>query len=177
MRPVIAFILLFTLLAPLLFTTAWKQWHRWQVRQELKQQLLAEQDNPNLLWLVLPQSEAEKLRWEGPHEFEYRGTMYDLVSAELLGDSLRLRCWPDHLETGLGKQLDQLLSRHSDPQQQHRQLTLHDFFKNLPNISFASQNGGTPFTEGERPIYRSTLKSRFAMPPLPPPPQCFSPYS
>ena len=62
MRPVIATILFISLLSPMLFTTAWMQLHRWQVRQDLKAVLLSETNNPNLVWLRLSREEAENSR-------------------------------------------------------------------------------------------------------------------
>lgn len=171
MKPITASFLLCTLLAPLLLTAVWRQCHRWQVRQAVKQGLLSDVHNPNLLWLMLPAREAEKLRWEGQHEFEFRGTMYDLIRKERTGDTLRLLCWPDHLETGLGKQLDQLLSNHPDPQQQHRHLSLQDYLKSLPFISFASQTAEILFAEGSISFSHGSLKGRLAPAPPSPPPQ------
>lgn len=171
MRPVIATILFISLLSPMLFTTAWMQMHRWQVRQELKAVLLSETNNPNLVWLKLSREEAEELHWEGKHEFEWKGSMYDVVSMKTDGDSLHLLCWPDHLETGLGQQLDQLLNQPADPQQQQKQLSLQDFLKSLPNLSLAAQPAGSSFTEGEKLVHPDIFPTRFATPPPAPPPE------
>lgn len=174
MRPVIATILLLCLLAPMLFTSAWMQLHRWQIRKDLKSALMMETENPKLVWLKLTRQQAEKLRWENELEFERNGTRYDLVRTESVGDSLHLLCWPDHLETGLGKQLDQLLNQSADPQQQQKQASLQDFLKSLPNLSFTSQPAKASFTEGEKPAQPDIFPIRFATPPPSPPPEVVS---
>ena len=156
----------------MLFTTAWMQLHRWQVQQDLKAILLSEVENPNLLRLKLSTAQAKELHWEDEREFEWNGTLYDLVQLKTTGDTLHLLCWPDRLETGLGLQLDKLLSHPTDPQQQNRQLCLLDFLKSLPGLSFASQNAGTSFTEGKQPPLGCFIPTRFATPPPAPPPEC-----
>lgn len=172
MKPLSAILLIFSLFTPVLFTTAWKQLHRWQVRQDLKKLLLTEEENPHLIWLKLSPEQAGKLKWEGKSEFEHCGTMYDLVRLQTSGDTLLLLCWPDLAETGLSHQLDKLLSHRPGRQEPQSQPSLQDFLKSLPFLSLASQDPDIPFTEGKTPSCPAPYLSAFPPTPPSPPPNC-----
>lgn len=104
------------------------------MRREVKHQLIAGVDKSELELLQFTTSEADTvLRWKHSKEFEYNGSMYDIVEFQKEGDTLKYWCWWDYEETVLNKQLSGLLAKAfgKDPQRKERQNTLDQFFKSL----------------------------------------------
>lgn len=93
--------------------------------------MIAGLDKSELVLLAFSKNEAQRLlEWEHDREFEFRGQMFDVVEAAEKGDSVFYRCWPDHAETHLNKQLVQLASGlwENHPSKQEAQKRLLAFF-------------------------------------------------
>lgn len=109
-KQLISFILLFSLIVPVLATFSWLQLHKAAVKKEVKWNLIAGIKKNELVFFKFSNGEiTSKLRWEHQKEFEYNNQMYDVVEKRIVNDSTQLWCWWDHKETKLNKQLQGLL--------------------------------------------------------------------
>ena len=108
---IIAILLLFILFAPVATIYTFLQFEKTALRREIKWKMIAGIDPEELVLLKFTKEEIQtKLRWEHSKEFEYNGQMYDIVSKEIKGDSIFYRCWWDHEETKLNKNLTKLVA-------------------------------------------------------------------
>jgi hypothetical protein len=144
-----------------------------KVRKEVKAMLITNTDRSEFVLLSFARADANRdLRWKHSKEFEYRGEMYDIVDQAATKDSVYYRCWWDHEETKLHKQLDQLMADllMRDPAQQSRQHHFFDFFKSLYCETQATIHptifspGALSFPDKTHHIYAPDVK-----PPCPPP--------
>ncbi len=121
------------LLVPILSTYGWLHFQKREVRETVKQLLLAGVDQEELVLFKFTQSESELLDWKKDHEFAYQGQMYDVVSSEVIGDSIYYWCWWDEAESKIERQIEELTAMlfHQSPENQQKQARLHDFYKNL----------------------------------------------
>ncbi|HET8803629.1 MAG TPA: hypothetical protein VFM72_03560, partial [Aequorivita sp.] len=107
-------------------------------------------------------------------EFEYNGQMYDIVSKEIKGDSIFYRCWWDHEETQLNKNLKKLVASAFNQDEDNREaqkgvyLYLRSFFS--PPI-FDWQAVPALITEVvyEESIHPNIFNAIRISPPTPPP--------
>src|SRR5690606_39601506 len=89
-KRLIAISLLFVLFAPVMTIYLYLQFEKSAVRREIKWKMIAGMDEEELVLLKFTKEETQtKLRWEHSKEFEYDGQMYDIVSKEVKGDSIR----------------------------------------------------------------------------------------
>ncbi|WP_419213254.1 hypothetical protein ACNR9Q_03670 [Maribacter sp. X9] len=105
-----------------------------KVRHEVKQKMIAGLDKEELVLLKFTESESQsELRWEHSKEFEYKGQMYDVVSQEVQGDTIKYWCWLDHEETDINKRLQGLVDSvlGKDPQRNSNKEKLAHFYKSL----------------------------------------------
>jgi len=107
------FVILFllSLLAPPGAAWLYLQCRKQQVKAEVKVQLVAGAELPELVELKFARQDLRNrklLRWEHAREFEYQGQMYDVVEQFEEGDSIRYICYWDKLETKLNHQLNDL---------------------------------------------------------------------
>ena len=164
--------LLLCLVAPLAATFTLLHYQKRQVREAVKRQILAGVDQKELVLLKFTKKETEAhLRWEHDREFEYQGQMYDVVETIVKRDSIYYRCWWDHAETKLNKQLDELLASvlSADPQRNERQKRLFHFYQSLI-CSQPPVLAPLPPCEGKRTFhYRFSCHLIFHPPPVPPP--------
>lgn len=92
--------------------------------------MIAGMDHEELVLLKFTKEEIKtKLRWKHSKEFEYNGQMYDIVSKEIKGDSIFYRCWWDHEETQLNKNLKKLVASafNQDEDNQETQKELYSY--------------------------------------------------
>lgn len=102
---------MFILFAPVATIYTFLQYEKSALRREIKWKMIAGMDHKELVLLTFTKEETKtKLRWEHSKEFEYNGQMYDIVSQEIKGDSIFYRCWWDHEETQLNKNLKKLVA-------------------------------------------------------------------
>lgn len=138
--------------------------------------MIAGMDQEELVLLKFSKKDAEtKLRWEHAKEFEYKGQMYDIVSAEIRGDSIFYRCWWDYEETNLNKKLKKLVAsafdRDEDTQKAKKNLHkyLWSFFCTAPFSWQATplQKAGIAYQD----TMHSTIFNSVLISPLTPPPR------
>lgn len=130
--------------------------------------------NPEeLVLLKFTKHDAETLlKWKHSREFEFKGEMYDVVSTEIKGDTTYYRCWWDHEETRLNKQLKKLVlvafGQNTENKQQQKNLT--DFVKHLFQSQISDWNSILPNVAFQSfynfmPIYGSPFFSPVSPPP------------
>ncbi len=150
------------------------QVERFKVRHEVKERLIEGMDKSQLTLIRLTKSEAEKeLHWEHSSEFEYQGTMYDVVEIEVDEDYISYWCWKDEVETKLSRQISLLTAGILGANQERNtnQLRLITFLQNLYSPSPWSWELVSHILDNpERELYNSAFLSRDKEdPPTPPP--------
>jgi len=104
------FLLLFCFLVdPIARNLTWLHYRKAVVKKETQRQIDEGMDKSKLVVLKFSKEETKtKLRWEHANEFEYNHKMYDIVEIKTVGDTVYYRCWYDHEETVLNRQLEEL---------------------------------------------------------------------
>ena len=104
------FMLLFCfLIDPIARNLTWLHYRKAVVKKEVQRQIDDGMDKSMLVVLQFSKEETKtKLRWEHASEFEYNNKMYDIVEIKTVGDTVYYRCWYDHEETILNRQLEKL---------------------------------------------------------------------
>jgi len=118
MKRLISIVLIISITAPFGISYSIFQFQKYTVRKEVKKQLVSKINKDNLVLIKLSKKEAdEKLEWEHSREFEYLGTMYDVIDGETRNDSVFYWCWEDNEETKLNIKLNALLEKTAAPDQ------------------------------------------------------------
>lgn len=162
-KQVISLFLLFLLIAPAAVTYTWLQKRKQAVKKEVKWKMISGIDKNELVFLKFSKKEiTSKLRWVHSKEFEYNHQMYDVVEKKTIKDSVYLRCWWDHKETKLNKQLDSLLVNvfQNDSKTKEKQEKVFSFYKLLyyqPVFSWQPLTGLVFFKEivSKKKFYKS----------------------
>lgn len=124
-------------------------------------------------------TESKDFKWIKPHEFRYRGRMYDIVSSKTIDGVRHVQCYHDVKEEKLIASYTKLLlkTRKSGEDQQATsvrqlldRLNIQIFENKTISISNNPYSGSANVT-----FYLNHYKSRF-IPPQPPPPE-YSIYS
>ncbi len=126
--------LILSLLTPFMIFTWFVSIEKQRIKKDVKEKIVSGLDKNELSLIALSVKEAEyKLRWEHSREFEYNGTMYDIVEKKESADSLFFWCWEDHEETSLNRKLSSMVNREigSDKSLQSRYLAFSGFFSSL----------------------------------------------
>lgn len=146
---------------------------RSQVRKEVK--LRIKQGVPEEQMLIFRFSTAapglQNLQWENPHEFRFRGRMYDVVRQHTANDSIYLYCIDDQQETRLFATLSELVDNQLNQgpareQQQVASLVLSNFY--LPGKVLGLQHQNSLLNPAYSP-YIFKVKSWNPSPSSPPP--------
>ena len=116
MRPM-AFILLMVMLA----NTAWyypvTQYHRVQIRREIKRRIKNSIPEDQLHTITVRSETDPSLKWiHKGKEFRFRGMMYDVVRLQKTDSSITYHCINDMEETLLFAELDQKVQQQMDHQ-------------------------------------------------------------
>lgn len=151
------------------------QFEKSAIKREIKWKMIAGVDDEELVLLKFTKEETEtKLRWEHAKEFEYKGQMYDIVSSEIIGDSIFYRCWWDYEETNLNKKLKKLVASafDQDEDNQRAQKNLHNYLWSF--FCTDPLDWQTTFYEKAKVVYQNTMRdtifnSILKSPPTPPP--------
>lgn len=107
----IAILFLFIFIAPVGVFYLYIQFEKLTLKRERIEKLAIGKGVNEIVFLKFSNQETEtKLRWKHPKEFEYDGQMYDVISKEIIGDSIIYKCWWDHEETKLNKRLKKLVA-------------------------------------------------------------------
>ena len=94
--------------------------------------IIAGMNKEHLVLLTFSLAETETvLSWHHSREFEFEGEMFDIVETEIFGDSVFYWCWHDKEETGINRQIDDLVANalSSDPQKREQQQRFTSFLK------------------------------------------------
>lgn len=171
MKKLISILLITSLILPFVGTVTWLNHHKKMVRRQVKHQIIAGIDKSELVLLSFTKEEAEELNWKHSKEFEYNGSMYDIVEADT-SNNIDYWCWWDYKETKLNKQLYKLLADYlgSDTKNKETKTRFANFYNSLfcsdinlwESINIELQNDST-FT------YSFTYTSLHINPPTPPP--------
>lgn len=109
MKSIPALLLVALLVLPYPLAQVGLHLEKYRVGKQVKRELMQSIPREELIALSFLQAEVDSLvRWEHSREFEYRGEMFDIVSAQLVGDSVHYLVWWDHEETALNRKLDRL---------------------------------------------------------------------
>ena len=131
--------------------------------------------NNELVTFTFTKEETKSLlRWIKPHEFKYRGKMYDIVESGMKGDSVWYLCYHHEEETRLRNHLSRLISgmTDNDRQKNDRTTNLLSFFKTL---YFQDVSWKVPVLNEFLSINTTLLQHESTIeitPPVPPPKQC-----
>jgi hypothetical protein len=112
----------------------WFQLQKRQMKKEIKAKLLATVPVKDLVVLKFSLDDAQKhLIWKDANEYSYNNQMYDVVKSLISRDTIAFWCLPDHKETQLNRQLEELLVKvwGHNPQNKKQQKNLSLFFKSL----------------------------------------------
>lgn len=96
------------LIDPMVGTFTWIHYKKSLVKREVQKQINQGIDENKLVVLKFSKQETQtELRWSHPREFEYKQKMYDIVETKTVGDTVYYKCWYDHEETMLNRQLEE----------------------------------------------------------------------
>ena len=101
-------------------------------RKEVKKQILAGLDRDETVLLKFSLMDSQTLLdWKDAGEFCYNGQMYDVIGSELTGDSIAYRCYPDHREPRLKKEIGRAMAKAGghDPIRKSQNERFTDFLK------------------------------------------------
>jgi hypothetical protein len=169
----VSFCLFLSLIVPVLVAYTWLHYKKASVRKEVKWKMIEGIEKDQLVLLKFTTEESQTiLNWKHSKEFEFNGEMYDIVSSEMMGDTILYWCWWDHAETRLNKQLDGLVSRvlGGDPKTNENQNRVFSFYKSLffrslhewkPDLAAIAISFSVALTDH--------ISSSFNQPPKPPP--------
>ena len=111
MRKKASILLLICLNVPILAGMLVLSIQKLMIRQGVRERMITGMDRDELVVFEFTQAEAEDLEWEHEREFEFAGTMYDVIYRETMDNRMRLWCWPDEAETVLNRNLERLASK------------------------------------------------------------------
>lgn len=175
-RQLAGILLLTCLVAPFAATFSWLQYEKAMVRKTVKRQLIKGVKEHELVLLKFSEeTAATQIHWEHAREFEFEGEMYDVVSCDTIDGMLHYRCWHDHPETALNKQLNQLVAGALEHEQNHQQSQqrLLGFFLALFYAPTDSWQLSEPAPVNQQDIFcYSVCQTTDAPLPLSPPPDC-----
>ncbi len=172
MKKIISIALIFSILAPFWISFSLIQYEKFLVKKEIKELIISGLPLEKLTLLKFTKAEIEEeLEWEDSKEFEYDGTMYDIVECDIKKDSVFYWCWKDDDETDLNCTLNKLVGNEiegSDKTEANLKI-ISNFFANL----YFSQNSliNFPFNKEKR-FYSNFLLNYLSFktrPSIPPP--------
>ncbi len=119
-------------------------------------------------------TESKEFRWIKPHEFRYRGKMYDIVSSKMIDGIRHVQCYHDVKEEKLIASYTRLLlGSHKNGEDQHtiaiRQMLDKLNVQIFENKTFLLINNPLYFSD-DFTLYINNYKSR-CLSPKPPPPE------
>lgn len=164
--------MLLLFVAPLGLTFSILKVKQWQVREQIKQEILLGMDKGELVQFSFSKQESDELDWEHEREFMYNGQSYDVVEKEVKGDSITYYVWWDKVETRIKTQLAELvaIAMNSDGEQQSNQNQLDKLLKSVywKNLTLELTNEEAEGTINVGPVLQQYNSLQWA-PPVPPP--------
>lgn len=172
-RSLLAITLACLLFAPALVSISSLHYRIFQVRKEVKSQMIRELSDDHFVVLTFNLSDLEELEWEDDTEFEFHGKMYDVIDADTSENNITYKCWPDSEETALNQLLkvsiNDVLAGNSSHQDHKKQFNTQQETKYLSNQNYSINIGfriqqTTPF-----PVLTTRFQSLEISPETPPP--------
>jgi hypothetical protein len=104
-----------------------------QIRHDVRERMLSGIEDEALVVLKFSSADLDKLSWHRDDEFEFQGEMYDVVERRMDGDTFVLACWPDHAESRLHRQMEELIASATQDDPLRRTVLQHvfDFLKTI----------------------------------------------
>lgn len=141
---------------------------KYMVRKQVKRELMRSIPKEELVLISVTKEESEtKLEWEHSKEFEYQGSMFDVVYKEIKGEIINYWCWPDTEESSLNLLLNSLVEK---KQSNNNENAFH-YYQNLtfisPNTQISVSN--KIMQNSHLGIYINNYCSRSSKPLTPPP--------
>lgn len=136
-----AYGLLLSLMLPALLGYGFIKLKSYSLKCEIKQNFLHQLHADDLVQLNFSHADAlTNLTWEHSSEFEYLGSMFDVVQSSCTKDSVYYLCWPDNKDSKLNKILESFVSHSSqnDPFNQHTNQQILQYYKSLFSIEHNS---------------------------------------
>ena len=140
---VVGLFLIFCLGIPVPATFTFLNHQKKQIKEEIKQQIIAGIDKKELVLLKFAETDRlTQLNWEHSSEFEYKGDMYDVVETSIIADTTYYWVWCDLEETELNKLLTELVSLEwsNNPKNLENRARLQNFFNSLYFSAPAERN-------------------------------------
>lgn len=138
-----AYGLLLSLMLPALLGYGFIKWKSYTLKCEIKHKLLDQLQPEDLVQLNFSHQDAGiHLTWEHSLEFEYLGSMFDIVQSSCTKDSVYYLCWPDNKDSKLHKILESFVkqSSNNDPFNQQTNQQIIQYYKSLFCIEYSAQN-------------------------------------
>lgn len=148
---------------------------QYRIRREIKHQIKAGIPEEELHEFTLSKREYEQLDWQRTDiEFRKGARMFDIVHAEQVGDSIRLRCVNDEEEQKLFAQLDLLIKRKMEQESQAPDSPLSKVIKVLKLVYLNNEADNTfptesmyhaPYSRNKENLYISPFPEHLTPPP------------
>lgn len=138
-KQLISLSLIFLLVAPFWISYSSIHLQKYQIKKEIKKNIIAGIDDSELVLLKFTSGEVnKKLVWEHSKEFEYNDIMYDIIKTEVKNDSVYYWCWKDSEETMLNNRLKSLVSKavEGNKESKDRLQRLTFFFSSLTHTNY-----------------------------------------
>ncbi len=173
LKKVFAISLIFCLFLPVAGTIGYLHLEKKKHRKEIKKMIFENLSRENLVTLSFTQEESvTKLNWKHDGEFEYKGSMYDIVEREIIGDSIIYHCILDHKESRINREIGKAAARAmgQDPAAKHQSERLANFLKTLINHNLIYDSAPClPFSTLHHASCLTQYHPLFLSPPTPPP--------
>lgn len=166
-------VILTLLFASFLGMYSWLQLQKYRARKEAKAIIINSNVPEQIRVLAYPESaEPAGLRWVHEDEFEWNGSLYDVVSAETRNDSVFLHIWEDRKETALNQEIRTLARRlvQANAETPDEETRWVQFLKQLVPAAEAFRcKGFTAFRDVAHVLKPIRTQAGYASPPLRPP--------
>lgn len=166
-------VILTLLFASFLGMYSWLQLQKYRARKEAKAIIINSTAPEQIRVLAYPESsEPAGLCWVHEDEFEWNGSLYDVISVETRNDSVFLHIWEDSKETALNQELKTLTRRlvQANAETPDEETRWVQFLKQLvPAAEALRCLGFTAFIEVDHVLKPIRTLAGHASPPLRPP--------
>lgn len=112
MKNLINIFLICCFILPFIGSVSYLNYQKKKIKRQIKHDIIAGIDKDELVLFSFTLEETQsKLKWKHAKEFEYNGSMYDIVDTDTSNNIITFWCWWDYKETKLNKQLTKLLAQ------------------------------------------------------------------
>lgn len=129
------------------------------IKKEIKRKIKKGVPEEELTLVVVSDRNRPELEWIEPHEFRFKGKMFDVVRVEERGDEQWYYCIRDDEETQLFAHLDDLVERQMNDEAQD------GVIKQLKDLRFLDHQGVSLSHEGSQHVERTLTHYFFSLKP------------